>query len=192
MPKEYPRLQLVKTIRDTLATGVVSVNGRVAVRKTIPNLPKTLSIVVVHFGGENIEARGRSPLEDEHTATIDITGVCRGEDEKAQWEALCLAEEIHGAMRELQSIDGTEKCLVDVIRLKAVSEIGITPADKAYCHISLTYEAVYVTEEGTPGKPGPGVPDRNVLDAYRKAKALWEPKRGNQKVTAEDDLNYEE
>ena len=187
---------LLDVLRDALKQAVPEVEGRVYLRRSIPRQTKDVPFLNISVGSESIDGQDESPLTMRRTRSIDIEAVVRGETEEAYDKALALRERVIAIMREIQMIPGENKgdpCLVDEITPSGESEIDIVSnGDKPFTAVTLSYDAVYVTEEGSPGEAGPGIPEFNVLAALRKAVANWTARRGAQALSARDRIEYEE
>ncbi len=187
---------LLDVLRDALKQAVPEVEGRVYLRRSMPRQTKDVPFLNISVGSESIDEQDESPLTMRRTRSIDIEAVVRGETEEAYDRALALRERVIAIMREIQMIPGENKgdpCLVDEITPSGESEIDIVSnGDKPFTAITLSYDAVYVTEEGSPGEAGPGVPEFNVLESLQRVVAKWTARCGEENLSAEDTVEYEE
>ncbi len=187
---------LLDVLTDALKQAVPEVEGRVYLRRSLPRQIKDVPFLNLSVGSESIDEQDEAPLTMRRTRSIDITAVVKGDAEEAYDRALTLRERVIAIMREIQMIPGEsdgDPCLVDEITPSGESEIElIANGDKYFTAVTLSYDAVYVTEDGSLGEVGPGVPEFNVLTALRKAVANWTARRGVQALSAVDRIKYEE
>lgn len=191
-----PLRVLLDVLQDALKQAVPEVEGRVYLRRAMPRQVRDVSFLHISLGSESIDEQDESPPTMRRTRGIDITPIVRGDAEEAYDKALTLRERIIAIMREIQMIPGenaADPCLVDEILPTGETEIEIVSnGEKYYTAMTLSYDAVYVTEEGSPGEAGQGIPEFNVLVALRRAAAKWTARRGGQSLSAGDALEYEE
>lgn len=191
-----PLRVLLDVIQEVLKQAVPDVDGRVYLRRAVPRQVKDVSFLHITLGDEAIETQDQAPPTVRRTRTINITPVVRGDGEESYNKALALREQIIAIMREIQMIPDAEPespCLIDEINPTGESEVEIIGSgEKYFTGLTLAYEAVYVTEEGSRGEAGPGIPAFNVLGVFRQAVAKWQAKRGGQNLTVTDDVAIQE
>lgn len=191
-----PLLVLLDIVQTALIGAVPGVAGRVYLRRTIPRQTKEASFLQISLGGGEVEAIAEAPPLVRRTETVNITAVAKGDSQEACRKILAIREEVVAIMREIQAVPGLRAdapCLIDEVRPASESELEtVSNGAVDFSGRTLMYEAVYVTEEGTPGLAGPCIPEFNVLEAYKTALANWKPYRKGQLVLARDSVDYEE
>ncbi len=187
---------LLDVLKDALKQAVPEVEGRVYLRRSLPRRIKDVPFLNLSVGSESIDEQDESPPTMRRTRNLDITAVVKGDAEEAYDRALTLRERVIAILREIQMVPGEnddEPCLVDVITPTGESGIElIADGEKYFTAVVLSYDAVYVTEEGSPGEAGAGIPQFNVLESLHRAVAKWTARRGGQRLFAEDTIEFEE
>ncbi len=191
-----PLRVLLEILQDALREAVSEVEGRVYLRRAMPRQARDVSFLYVSLGDESIEPQDDAPFTVRRIRSFSITPVVRGDTEEAYDRALTLRERVIAIMREIQMIPAVDEhapCLIDAITPTGESEIEIIAnGDKYFTAVTLSYEAVYVTEEGSRSEAGPGVPEFNVLESLQRVVAKWTARCGEENLSAEDTVEYEE
>lgn len=187
---------LLDVLQDALKQAVPEIEGRVYLRRSLPRQNKDVPFLNLSVGSETIDEQDEAPLTMRRTRNIDITIVVKGDTEEAYAKALALRERVVAIMREIQMIPGEnngDPCLIDEIAPSGETEIDLASnGDKYFTAVTLSYDAVYVADNGSIGEVGPGIPEFNVLTALRKAVANWTARRGAQSLSVVDRIEYEE
>ena len=182
---------LVDLIGDILKDAVPAVSGRVFTQTFFPVDPKNVPCILVTREDETVEPLDVAPPTATRTLTIGVTILVKRQARDAEKVAEQSVRDIERALRELQFIiadDDSGAYLIEEFRQRNVSGIRTNgEAEKDYAWVVMTYEAIYVTDEGSRGEDGPGVPKVNVLGLLKRAVAKWIDSDGGE--IALDDVN---
>ena len=190
------RLILVSLIMEILKDAIPEVGGRVFHQSHLPADSDKVPCILITRQDEQVEPLDEAPPTATRLLDVEISPVVKGTSGDSEREVEMLVMKIERVMRELQFVATAtygSDCLIDSIRERHVSGVkGTNIAELEYSGVTITYQAEYVTDEGSTGKDEPGTPVHNVLNKFEKAVATWRHMCGENALEATDEVHFEE
>lgn len=174
-----------KTIRKAVAAvlnGNTSAGANVFASRVRPVSSASLPAILVYANDEEVEVFNASPREYKRTLTLGIEIAARADD--GLDDALDdIAQQVERIISENQTAGGASDYYLSGVHIELTGE-----GNSQHGSCILTYDVEYYTYDVSLGVAGPGVPDENILEDFKRGGTTWRPNGATEDSPQAQDL----